>query len=45
MLFDSDNTAKESPVVEELKKLNVDAMTPLEALNALAGLKKKALQE
>ena len=41
MLFDSDNTAKESPVVEELKKLNVDEMTPLEALNALADLKKK----
>ncbi|MFZ3383968.1 MAG: DNA mismatch repair protein MutS [Candidatus Methanoperedens sp.] len=41
MLFDSDNTTKESPVVEELKKLNVDAMTPLEALNALADLKKK----
>jgi DNA mismatch repair protein MutS len=33
---------KESPVVEELKNLNVDAMTPLEALNALAVLKKKA---
>lgn len=33
---------KDSPVVEELKKLNVDAMTPLEALNALAVLKKKA---
>lgn len=33
---------KESPVVEELKKLNVDAMTPLEALNALAAMKKKA---
>lgn len=45
MLFDSDNAVKESPVVGELKKLNVDAMTPLEALNALAGLKKKALQE
>ncbi|HEX7576197.1 MAG TPA: DNA mismatch repair protein MutS [Candidatus Methanoperedens sp.] len=42
MLFDADNTAKESPVVEELKKLNVEAMTPLEALNALAELKKKA---
>jgi len=27
---------KESPVIEELKSLNVDAMTPLEALNALA---------
>ncbi len=33
---------KESPVVEELKSLNVDAMTPLEALNALAVLKRKA---
>jgi DNA mismatch repair protein MutS len=42
MLFDADNTEKESPVVEELKKLNVEAMTPLEALNALAELKKKA---
>jgi DNA mismatch repair protein MutS len=42
MLFDADNTVKESPVVEELKKLNVEAMTPLEALNALAALKKKA---
>jgi DNA mismatch repair protein MutS len=41
MLFDSDNVVKESPVVEELKKLNVDAMTPLEALNVLAELKKK----
>jgi DNA mismatch repair protein MutS len=41
MLFDADNTAKESPVIEELKKLNVEAMTPLEALNALAALKKK----
>jgi len=45
MLFDTDNAAKESPVVGELKKLDVDAMTPLEALNALAGLKKKASQE
>lgn len=45
MLFDSDNTAKGSPVVDELKKLNVDAMTPLEALNALAELKKKASNE
>lgn len=41
MLFDSEEK-KESPVVEELKKLNVDAMTPLEAMNALAELKKKA---
>ncbi|MCX9026793.1 MAG: DNA mismatch repair protein MutS [Candidatus Methanoperedens sp.] len=42
MLFDSDDAMKESPVVEEIKKLNVDAMTPIEALNALAELKKKA---
>jgi DNA mismatch repair protein MutS len=42
MLFDADDSAKESPVVEEVKKLNVDAMTPIEALNALAALKKKA---
>jgi DNA mismatch repair protein MutS len=42
MLFDADTAAKESPVVEELRKLNVEAMTPLEALNALAVLKKKA---
>ncbi len=41
MLFGSEEK-KESPVVEELKKLNVEAMTPLEALNALAELKKKA---
>ncbi len=41
VLFGSDDVKKESPVVEELKKLNVDAMTPLEALNALAGLKNK----
>jgi DNA mismatch repair protein MutS len=41
MLFGSEEK-KESPVVEELKKLNVDAMTPLEALNALAELRKKA---
>ncbi|GFO97472.1 DNA mismatch repair protein MutS [groundwater metagenome] len=33
---------RESPVVEELKSLNVDAMTPLEALNALAAMKKRA---
>lgn len=41
VLFDQDEK-KESPVVEELKNLNVDAMTPLEALNALAAMKKKA---
>jgi len=41
MLFEP-QVPKESPVVEELKKLNVEAMTPLEALNALAELKKKA---
>ncbi|NJD75939.1 MAG: DNA mismatch repair protein MutS [Candidatus Methanoperedens sp.] len=42
ILFDSDNSVKESPVVEELKRLNVDSMTPLDALNTLAALKKKA---
>ena len=41
VLFGSEDK-KDSPVVEELKKLNVDAMTPLEALNALAAMKKKA---
>ncbi len=41
MLFEPE-APKESPLIEELKKLNVDAMTPLEALNALAELKKKA---
>ncbi len=41
MLFDSSDK-KESPVIEELRNLNVEAMTPLEALNALAELKKKA---
>ncbi|MCX9083728.1 MAG: DNA mismatch repair protein MutS [Candidatus Methanoperedens sp.] len=44
MLFGDDvteNTVKESPVVEELRLLNVETMTPLEALNALAKLKKK----
>ncbi len=35
---------KEPPIVEELKNLNVDAMTPLDALNALAELKKKAAE-
>ncbi|MBU4139580.1 MAG: DNA mismatch repair protein MutS, partial [Euryarchaeota archaeon] len=41
VLFGQDEK-KESPVVEELKNLNVDAMTPLEALNALAAMKKRA---
>lgn len=42
MLFGEDSSGvKESPVVEELKNLNVDEMTPVEALNVLAGLKKK----
>ncbi len=41
MLFGVEEHAKESPVVEELRMLNVDALTPLEALNALAALKKK----
>lgn len=41
VLFDAESQ-KESPVIGELKKLNVDAMTPLEALNVLAELKKTA---
>ncbi len=41
MLFGAEEK-KVSPVIEELKNLNVDAMTPLEALNALAAMKKKA---
>ncbi|VVB85595.1 DNA mismatch repair protein MutS [uncultured archaeon] len=40
MLFGTE-PVKESPVVEDLKKLNVEVMTPLEAMNALAELKKK----
>ncbi len=40
MLFDSEKNM-ESPVIDELKNLNVDAMTPLEALNTLAALKKR----
>lgn len=41
MLLDSEDQ-KEAPIIEELKNLNVDAMTPIEALNALAEMKKKA---
>jgi len=41
VLFDS-TASKDSQLLEELRKLDVDAMTPLEALNALAELKKKA---
>ena len=33
-----------SPVIEELKCMNVDAMTPIEALNTLAALKKRAAE-
>ncbi|MCZ7356874.1 MAG: DNA mismatch repair protein MutS [Candidatus Methanoperedens sp.] len=40
MLFGPES-GKESPILEELKNLNVDAMTPLDALNALAALKKR----
>jgi DNA mismatch repair protein MutS len=40
MLFGPES-GKESPIIEELKNLNVDAMTPLDALNALAALKKR----
>jgi DNA mismatch repair protein MutS len=34
--------APKSPLLEELEKLDIDAMTPLEALNKLYELKKKA---
>ncbi len=43
MLF-SPEDPKESPVIEELKSLNMDAMTPLDALNKLSALKKKAIE-
>jgi DNA mismatch repair protein MutS len=42
MLFSSEDK-KESPVLEELRSLNVDAMAPLEALNTLAALKKRLI--
>jgi len=34
--------SKESPLVAESRNSNVDAMTPIEALNTLSALKKKA---
>jgi len=34
--------ASESPVLDELKSLDVDALSPLEALTKLYELKKKA---
>ena len=43
VLFGQDEK-KASPVIEELKSMNVDAMTPLEALNTLAVLKKRAAE-
>lgn len=42
MLFDGGERSEVSPVVEELKSMDVDGMTPIEALNRLAELKKKA---
>jgi DNA mismatch repair protein MutS len=45
MLFGSEPTNNGSPVIDELKNLNVDAMTPLDALNALAALKKMIAEE
>jgi DNA mismatch repair protein MutS len=35
-------TAAENPVVRKLKELDVDSMTPLEALNRLSALKQEA---
>ena len=37
--------AGSSPIVDELAQLEVDAMTPLEALTKLYELKQKAKQE
>jgi hypothetical protein len=34
--------SESAPFIEEFKRFNVDAMTPLEALNALAEMKRKA---
>ncbi|MCL7410349.1 MAG: DNA mismatch repair protein MutS [Methanosarcinaceae archaeon] len=45
ILFDSDDakdTARSHPVVDELNNMDVNGMTPLDALNALNELKKKA---
>ncbi|MCD4815919.1 MAG: DNA mismatch repair protein MutS, partial [Methanosarcinales archaeon] len=44
MLFDpgSSEALQPNPVVETLKELNIDGMTPLEALNKLHELKKQA---
>jgi len=44
MLFDpgSSETLQPNPVVETLKELNIDGITPLEALNKLHELKKQA---
>ena len=36
---------RSSPLVDELRRLNVDALTPLEALNKLAELQRKAREE
>ena len=42
MLFGEGGESGVSPVLEELKGMDVDGMTPIEALNRLAELKKKA---
>ena len=42
MLFGEGRESEVSPVVRELKDMDVDSMTPIEALNRLAELKKKA---
>ncbi|MCX9013846.1 MAG: DNA mismatch repair protein MutS [Candidatus Methanoperedens sp.] len=44
MLFGEGEKSAVSPVLEELKGMDVDAMTPIEALNRLAELKKKACE-
>jgi len=44
MLFDpgSSEALQPNPVVETIRELNIDGMTPLEALNKLHELKKQA---
>ena len=41
-LFDMD---RDSDVITELKNLNLDMMTPMDAMNTLYNLHKKAIEE
>lgn len=40
MLFDAQNTDKSHPVLEEIKSMDVNSLTPIDALNKLNALKK-----